>query len=218
MNGEGAALAGCGTIASMIVCPVCEHAQAHGSECDVCGKSFPRGIAREVPVERLPGLEVTRVDAGETTAGLPVRVAPVEGLEHTPLKGGPDLPVVPIPELERAADRSAASVPVPVMRLGELEVHREEPTPPTERTAMPTPGAPITCRYCRNVQAQGLVCDRCGMRLVRYMNDPSTSASGPVARRRADEGTVVLHKCGVRTRVGAPCTSCGVFVPDPDAA
>lgn len=176
----------------MIVCPVCEHVQAQGGECTVCGKVFPRGTARELPVERLPGLELTTLASAAMTTTSVTNAAPMEGLERTRMPSGPAFPVA---------------------RLDALELHRAEPLP-TERAQGPVPGMPITCRYCRNVQnvqAQGQVCDGCGMRLTRYMGQaPASPAS------KASEAPVVLHKCGVRTRAGERCSSCGAFVPLPD--
>ncbi len=183
----------------MIVCPVCEHVQAQGGECAVCGKVFPRGTARELPVERLPGLELTTLASAAMTTTAVMPAAPMEGLERTRMPSAPGFPVA---------------------RLDALELHRAEPPPPTERVQGPVPGMPITCRYCRNVQnvqLQGQVCDGCGMRLTRYMGQPSpSSASAASAAAPGLEAPVVLHKCGVRTRAGERCSSCGASVPLPD--
>lgn len=48
----------------MIVCPVCEHQQAHGESCDNCGKQLvaPRPI--NIASAPLPGLETTAIPGG----------------------------------------------------------------------------------------------------------------------------------------------------------
>lgn len=201
----------------MIVCPVCEHAQSAGSECEVCGKAFSRAVARELPVERVPGLEATRLEDPSTGASASAPVMRLPDLEGTQLTSGPDLPPAPpVPELEPTTLQAVAAN-VPVQRLPDVELHREE-TPASDRTAPPVPGAPVVCRYCRNVQAVGNLCDRCGMRLSRYMGpSDNAGAAGAVflaASAKGGDGPVVLHACGVRTPSGARCTSCGAFVPD----
>ena len=52
----------------MITCPVCEHPQAQGTECDICGRPFPPDVVHtaghaDPPPEPVPGLELTAVVA-----------------------------------------------------------------------------------------------------------------------------------------------------------
>ncbi len=190
----------------MIVCPLCEHQQAQGSECEVCGRKFAPGVARELPVERVPGLELTELEGARSVS---VPVEPVPELEGTRLRAGPDLPVQRVPDLDSARQEVG---PVPVARLPDVEHHRVEANP-TERTQLP---AVTVCRYCRNQQATGAFCDRCGMRLQR-VGAAAASAQPPDAPRpSAEPGPVVMHACGVKTRANARCTSCGGFVPMPE--
>ncbi len=56
----------------VITCPLCQHQQARGLECDVCGRPFPEHLVAEVgqealPVEPMPGLETTAVAPPEDT-------------------------------------------------------------------------------------------------------------------------------------------------------
>lgn len=192
----------------MIVCPVCEHQQAQGAECEVCGKSFGKVAAPAVPVAPMAELEGTRIQAAAAAVAAPVIAMPE--LEVTKLQSGPDLPVTPVPELDRAR---ANALNVPVERMADMDLGRE-PENPAERTAAPT--GPVTCRYCRNVQVDGLVCDRCGMRLPRYV--PSANAAVAASTSASGEAPTIMHACGARTQVGARCTSCGVFVPLLDQA
>lgn len=188
----------------MIVCPVCEHQQVQGFECDNCGRALKVTKAPDLPAVRLPDLEVTRLEGADA----PVPQAVMPDLERTQLRAGPDLPTAPVVDLERT---QATPVHVSVQRMGELEGHLAERGPAT-------PVAPVTagttCRYCRNVQLEGAVCDRCGMRLPRYAPRPAAGA-GPAA---AGQDLEVRHSCGVRTLAGAPCSSCGVYVPVPEDA
>jgi hypothetical protein len=183
----------------MIVCPVCEHSQPQGPECEMCGKRFGAAVGRDLPVERVAGLELTAVEDVQVA-----QVAQLPDLEVTRLPSGPDLPLWPVPELDPVRAQVGE---VPVQRLTELEGHRLEPNP-AERTALP--GGPTPCRYCRHVQATGNVCDRCGMRLNRVR---PTSSAAPASGGRPEDAPAVMHACGARTRPGAPCSSCGAFVP-----
>lgn len=188
----------------MVTCPVCEHQQALPTECEVCGKAFSAVKAPDLPAVRLPELESTRIDA----AGPELPQETLPELEQTRLRSGPELPPEILPELERAR---APAVNVPTEQVPELERHRLEEDP-AQRT--PAPSGAVVCRYCRNVQAQGLICDRCGMRLPRFVPaSPGPQAAPP----SGEEAPIIRHACGVKTRAGMPCSSCGVFVPLPAA-
>ena len=72
----------------MIICPVCEHPQAQGDECDQCGKrlSAPRGpgVAAVAP---LPDLELTPHAGGK--APVPVeRVPEIAPTRESPATDG----------------------------------------------------------------------------------------------------------------------------------
>jgi hypothetical protein len=181
----------------MIVCPVCEHPQAQGAECEVCGK---------------------RLVAGPSAADLAIPT--VEGLEPT-LLSPVDAPADRVPELEptllhtAAATAAAAALDV----TPDLEATRAppvdvqvSPVPDVERTAMEIPGdAPTavpafaTCRYCRTPAMPGeRICSRCGMR-VPFIGGPAIDAGNPEAAR--------ICTCGTTIRAGASlCPSCGARV------
>ena len=175
----------------MIVCPVCEHPQAQGFECDNCGRQLvsPREIA--LAVTPLAELEQTRQSDG----GAPVLTTPLPDLELTRIDSSAPVPAAaPMPELEVSR---APAVQVSVQLIPDLDAHRLAEPNPAERTPAPT-GA-VVCRYCRNVQAEGALCERCGMRLPRIAKAAPVceraeagSRRGPTDRaarvRRADEG------------------------------
>jgi hypothetical protein len=179
----------------MIVCPVCEHQQAEGAECDVCGKRLTRGVsAAELAIPAVEGLEPTR-------------------------HGAADAPAEVVPELEPTLHRSATAAPAADLTPGleataaapvDVEV---EPTPDLERTAEEIPGdlptilpAFATCRYCRTPAMPGeRVCARCGMRL------PVISET-PVGEPAAEEALRTCT-CGTAVRPGTPlCPSCGARI------
>jgi hypothetical protein len=191
----------------MVVCPVCEHPQASGIECEVCGKRF--GAAPEAPVAiaRIPELEATAVVASNAPAP---PTAPIPDLERTRANTTPEVPVVPIPDLVRTRLNTAPEVPAAPMPG--LESHAAAPVGP--RTAAPT--GVVTCRYCRNVQAKGLLCERCGMRLPKVARPGGEAdAAAAASAKKKDDPVIVRHECGVKTPAGDRCTSCGVFVPLP---
>lgn len=174
----------------MIVCPVCDHPQALGSECEVCGKRLAvHGVGGD-EVPPLDGLEptlFTAVDAApDAVPGLePTRAAPVGPGAPEPLGAALEptcvppvqVDVVPTPDVERTAtERSDA-----------------------ERTPLPVF---VTCRYCRTPAMPGeRLCGRCGMRL-------------PVPAAAAGEAAPPGRRCGCGAWVvSGPCPACGARPP-----
>ncbi len=168
----------------MIVCPVCEHAQPQGGECEMCGKRLVEG-----------------------PAGIPA-VAPLEGLEPTRL-GDAEAPVERMGDMEPTAHAAARDAPPdPVLleptRVDPVEVV-VEPAPDLERTGDGIPEDArtevplfVTCRYCRTEAMPGeRVCGRCGMRLPDF--------GGPAP---AQEVAARVCGCGAVVR-GTTCPSCG---------
>jgi hypothetical protein len=169
----------------MIVCPVCEHAQAQGAECEVCGKRL-----------------------GAPSVVDPVQ-PPVEGLEPTG-RAAVDVPAAPLPELEPTRHAAAAAADD---RTPDLEATRAapvdvdvEPAADVERTAGGIPGdaptalpAAVACRYCRTPAGPGeRICGRCGMRLPVLASGPAPDAAAEGWR----------CSCGTLAR-GSLCPSCG---------
>ena len=169
---------------AMIVCPVCEHSQAQGADCEVCGKQLLHGAAARPLVAPVEGFEPTRledVDAdAETLPGLdPTGFAPT------------DADAGPAPELDygRAVPVDVEVEPVPEVERASAEI------PGDTATAVPTFA---TCRYCRTPALPGeRVCGRCGMRLPVY----DAAASEPVAPGRR-------CSCGILV-TGPLCPGCG---------
>jgi hypothetical protein len=187
-----------------VVCPVCEHQQPFGVECEVCGKDLgDLGDLGPPPAaaSALEGLEVTiPAPVGE------VAVERVGELEATslPSSQGP-VAVERVPELDMG--RADAIGAVAVERIADLSVDRA----PDDgvRTAAPT-GA-VTCRYCRNVQAAGLICNTCGMRLPKVVAPPPAPTAKPVHAR----GDVRCRACGAPATPGERCSECGALAPLP---
>ncbi len=173
----------------MQLCPLCE-TPVVARVCEVCGHAFPEASSPELPVSPLVDLELA-----------------------IPQEGRP--PVVPLPDLEPTRFAAAtvsedwsevewersqvAGVPdVAAGGLADLDSGREAPS--LERT--PPSVGPVTCRYCRNVQASGVLCERCGLRLPR-------SPREAVASRVEAETLVRCQQCGQRTLPRQRCTGCG---------
>ena len=188
----------------MIICPMCEHPQAQGIECEVCGKKLTTPIQVQVAVAPLPDLEGTQLAGGRA----PVAVAAVPDLELTrqqPVQAGA---VAKVQDLDTG--RSAPAYNVVVDPLQDLDAGRQ----PRDEYRTPAPVGPVVCRYCRNTQETGAVCDRCGMRLPK-----ARVAAAPVASAEAlvpsGEWTKCT-KCMTNTRAGRACVSCGTHVPAAD--
>lgn len=182
----------------MIICPVCDHVQSEGEECEGCGKRFPGRANIPAPaVSPLPELELTHHVGGR----VPVDAPALPELDLTRLRSGPDLPAMTVPDLELT--RSGVTGEVSVAVMTDLDTGRAQDD--GVRTAAPV-GA-VTCRYCRHVQAEGLLCDGCGMRL------PRVRAAAPVTAKRAGEGErVPCPSCHVPAWPGRACVACGTKV------
>jgi ribosomal protein L32 len=184
----------------MIICPVCEHQQAAGFECDVCGKDLGAALgdgallaplAPDVP--RMPELEQTGV---ELAANVPV--TPMPELEaHQSAAGTPNVPTPLIPDLETTQPSTGD---VPVVPMPELSLDRAEFV--GQKAVAPT--GQVQCRYCGNLQPTGKICDKCGMRLPR---------AGTVAGlSKLATDLVRCKECGSMGHLGERCKECGRIV------
>jgi hypothetical protein len=182
----------------MIICPMCDHVQPEGTECDVCGRRFPAPTVDVAPVAPLPELELTPHAGGRVA----VEVAALPDLDLTRQKAGPDLPAQSVPDLELT--RAGATGAVPVALMQELDTGRAQDD--GVRTAAPV-GA-VVCRYCRNVQAQGMLCDNCGMRLPRART-AATAVAGAKRPSGDDDGRQPCTSCHTPTWPGKACSECG---------
>jgi hypothetical protein len=180
----------------MIICPVCENQQAAGDECTVCGKVFKRADVAAVATERVEGLEPTVPDQ---KLEVPVeRVPELDMGRFEKVEAPPD--ATPGLELNQQAQVGA----VPVERIGDLTDDRAADD--GIRVALPI--GPVACRYCGNQQAEGLVCDRCGMRLPVRASTPDGGTARPKGRSNEGEAARCLQ-CGNRGIAGARCKECG---------
>ncbi|QRK05865.1 hypothetical protein JQX13_37870 [Archangium violaceum] len=183
----------------MIICPVCEHQQAQGTECEVCGKKLTAVGPVAVAVAPLAELEQTQIAGGRA----PVPVAAIPDLELTARQAVRDIAVQPVPELDTGRSTSPGNVvvaPVQDMDTGRAASDGY-------RTAAPT--GPVVCRYCRNVQERGAVCDRCGMRLPKVrLAQPEVASKLPQAGERT-----TCTKCHSPAHAGRACVTCGTLVP-----
>jgi hypothetical protein len=197
----------------MITCPVCEHTQAQGEECENCGKrlSAPRA-AGGGDVPRMPELEGTHHAGG----GAPVNAALMPELEQTRQRGGPDLPPLAFPEMERTRMGAPGDVDAPM--LADLDTGRSA----DDGVRTQAPAGPVTCRYCHHVQTEGAICDKCGMRLPRVATPdlPAEWGGDEVkvqarARKKEPEDLWVRCRCGAPAKAGKRCGDCGEMVAIP---
>ncbi|HTS80828.1 MAG TPA: hypothetical protein VMH40_09545 [Myxococcaceae bacterium] len=170
-------------------CPVCE-APVTGWQCEVCGKQVgpsPGASTLTVPLE---GLETTQLPAD----GLSLAIEPAPGLERTVTGPVPEVPGDPL--LGWEATQALGAPDVLAGGLVDLDTGRAASEGPA--AVAPTVA---TCRYCKNVQASGLFCDRCGMRLPWAV--PAAASGEPVELRTCTQ-------CGERSPVSMDrCGGCG---------
>lgn len=188
-----------------MICPVCEHQQDFGIECDVCGKALGGldGLGPPpVMTQQIEGLEITRTaPVGE----VPVqRIGELEVTHHAKVEVAPDR----TPDVEHTAATAVGDVPVE--RMADLSVDR---VPDDGQRTVLQPGA-VTCRYCRNVQAAGSLCERCGMKLPAFIIVPDVITGTMIA---ADDVKTRCRACGAPATAGQRCGDCGHEVPYPDA-
>ncbi len=160
--------------------------------CEVCGHCFTAPRTAEAPVPPLLELDV------RLTADGPTPVSALSDLEPTRFPAA----VVAEEWSEVGWERSqvAAAPDVVAGGLADLDTGRES----TSARTPPNVG-PVTCRYCRNVQGAGLLCERCGLRLPwaqPVSPAPSSSDGGALVR---------CAQCGARTQEGQRCSSCGML-------
>jgi ribosomal protein L40E len=174
-------------------CPVCE-APVSGWLCEVCGKQVgpsPAAAGLTVPLE---GLESTQLPPD----GLGLAIEPAPGLEPTAVSAVPEVPGEPL--LGWEATQALQAPEVSAGGLVDLDPGRAAP----EGAPAVAPSV-ATCRYCRNVQASGLFCDRCGMRLPWAV--PAAAATAEAGEPR------VCRRCGERSPPSMErCGACGALL------
>jgi hypothetical protein len=169
----------------MIVCPVCEHAQAQGAECEVCGKRLVAGPGALPDAPTIEGLEPTLQAA--VPAGASARIPELEPTGHAAVEAAPDA----TPDIEQTC---VAPVDVDVAPAPDIE-RIEDGLPVDAPTAVP---AFVACRYCRTTAAPGeRLCARCGMRL-------------PIFEGARPDAAPAGWRCGCGALVTQSlCPSCG---------
>jgi hypothetical protein len=172
-------------------CPVCE-APAVARVCEVCGHAFAAATVADVEVFQLEDLDV------EPSAGRETSAVPLADLEPTRFAPA----VVPADWSEVEFERTSIGQVADVEAGGLPEMDRGRDETPPEPTA-PAPSS-VTCRYCRHVQASGLLCEGCGMRL------PWGRRVAPSSAALLDVDALVrCQRCGERTYQRERCSSCG---------
>jgi hypothetical protein len=171
----------------MVACPLCEHTQEGGTECEVCGRRLPVAEGTLPPVAALEGLEPTLQDGQGDVALTPVPDLEPTGAGPTDV---PDEPLLADLEATRAAPVEVVAVEsVPDLERGGADVPDDVPTPAP---------ATVVCRYCRTPAAPGeRLCARCGMSLSSTRREAATPEEEPR-----------LCSCGAPLR-GGRCPACG---------
>jgi len=181
----------------MILCPVCEHPQEQGDECDNCGKKLVARPEATVATAPIPELEATQV----ALKGLPVQAERLAELELTSLPGGPDLPEQPVPDLEMTRMQAVGTPPPEI--VADLETGRAADDGVRTEVSQEA----VVCRYCRTPNPlTNALCERCGMRLQKV--SVGVSATKGTDSQLA-EGWIHCRDCGTPVESGKACRNCG---------
>jgi hypothetical protein len=171
----------------VITCPVCEHQQAAGSECEVCGRALAEGRGTDPPVPTLPELEATAYAPSAATGG------PIPDLEVTRHAPADEAPPEPVPGLEATAAEAVGIPDLPPVEGLESTAASPADLP----TLLPLA---VTCRYCRTEAREGeRICARCGMRLPVVGAAPAPAEAGSARP---------CPSCGTPS-TGPRCLACG---------
>ncbi len=184
-----------------MICPVCEHAQEFGVECEVCGKDLGGLGELGAPPSAAQVVEGLEATIGERVGD--IAIERVGELEHSTFNTA-NVTVIEMDDLERTENEAVGAV-VPE-RVTDFESDRVADD--GVRTAAPT--GQVVCRYCRNVQAEGLMCEKCGMKLPKVVVPVVTAT--PLAQGKAGE-SVRCRACGAPGKSGQKCTECGRDLP-----
>jgi hypothetical protein len=161
-------------------------------ECPTCGQVFSE-VAVQASVMPLADLEPTLMSVGEVRVQADPDLEPtaVGAVGTVALEAFPDLEVTVIAPVKAAAEVMPDLEPT---ALGEADM-------PTEESVR------IRCRYCGNEgQADGLFCDRCGMRLPR-------EGTAKVAAVRSLTAGRKCRACGSHDfSPEGKCMECGVML------
>lgn len=182
----------------MLVCPVCEHSQTQGAECELCGRHFKRRDVVPDEVPPLAGLEPTHFESGEAT---PAELPP--GFELTRIAatdGGPQVEVAGDSSdwLDPTACEQVPDIPAELLEI-ERAVSEDSDVPPLMDLSPPV------CRYCQEPAPVGAaLCEKCGMSLPRVRAAPPPEEAGQMRRCRS---------CG-GANAGQRCMVCGSRFPD----
>ncbi len=189
----------------MIVCPVCETRVEFGFECEVCGKDLSAVLGSMPPppvtIQKMAELEVTIPDrVGE------IAIERAPDVEGTALPSAGEVVSAPMVDFEKTATDKIGEIPVlPIDDISEDRVPDDG-----VRTAIPT--GPLTCRYCRNAQAVGTICEKCGMKLPQV----AVAAVAVDPKKKKKEVWTRCRACAAPALGGGHCRECGREVPMPE--
>lgn len=187
-----------------MICPVCEHQQDFGVECEVCGKELG-GIGDLGP----PPIQLERIEGLEVTVPEPLGEVPVEKMG--------ELEVTRFAAVNVASDVTpdldyTAMAPVGEVAVEQVDLSEDRVPDDGQRTALAT--GPVACRYCRHVQASGSLCERCGMKLPVVNAEPAAIVGTMIG---SSDTKARCRSCGAPAKAGERCGDCGREVPYPDA-
>ena len=182
----------------MPTCPLCEHVQENGEVCEVCGRQLVEVTAPTVNAAPMAGLEQTRWEEP-----FPEDADPIPDLELTMRPAAGAVPETPMADIE-ATSLPGIGGEVAPETLDGMDLGRAA----DDGERVPLNLGAVTCRYCKNVQAEGAFCERCGMRLDRMRAPPQAAAAAA-----SGDALTRCRRCGEKVLLGARCGACGMAAP-----
>ncbi len=178
-----------------MICPLCDHAQRDGFECEVCGRSLLSLEEPPVFVEMTADLQPTTIEEAAPKDYL-FSTEEIPGFETTNQTPGAVELGPRLTDFEATANREDSALVLAIEPIDDLEHERFHDEAPRAAGV----GAVTACPNCGVAGPAGSHCDSCGAKLPPMPLIVGVAIGGATALCRA---------CGTQGQAGRRCVACG---------